>query len=99
MRRTVKLAIMTLALVVATCLIAPPAKALAPAQQENITSGSMIADLFLIRPIGVVATAFGAVVFVASLPFTLTGNNVGQASKVLLEKPAEYTFKRPLGAF
>lgn len=99
MRRTVKLGIMILTLVVATCVLAPPARALDPIQKEDITAGAMIADFFLVRPIGIVATAFGAVVYVVSLPFSLPGGNAHLAAQKLIVKPAKYTFTRPLGAF
>jgi hypothetical protein len=57
----------------------------------------MGADLIIARPVQLLATAVGTVVFVASLPFTLLGNNVGQAGKTLVAGPAKATFARCLG--
>jgi hypothetical protein len=59
----------------------------------------MLADLFLVRPIGLVGSVLGAAVFVVSLPFTLPTGSTGDAAKELLGKPLEYTFNRPLGEF
>ncbi|HAC34973.1 MAG TPA: multidrug transporter [Gammaproteobacteria bacterium] len=57
----------------------------------------MGADLLVARPVQMVATATGLVVFVASLPFTFLGENVGQAGKTLVAEPAKATFVRCLG--
>lgn len=57
----------------------------------------MVVDLVLLRPLGLVATALGAVGFVVSLPFTVPSGSVGEAAHELVLRPAEYTFSRPLG--
>lgn len=57
----------------------------------------MFIDAVLVRPLGVVATALGAVTWVVSLPFSALGGNVGEAADMLIKAPAVYTFKRPLG--
>ena len=64
---------------------------------ETVTAGSMTIDILLVRPLGIVATAVGTVVFVASLPFSLLGGNVGKAGKALVVEPFSFTFNRPLG--
>ena len=61
--------------------------------------GEMIYDAIVVRPLGVVATAVGAVFFVVSLPFSAMGGNIDTASEKLVKKPARFTFKRPLGEF
>lgn len=79
-------------------LAVPPARAL---DQEQLgrdpTAGEMYADGLIARPLSLVATAVGAVVFVVTLPFTLPSKSVDRAAKQLVAKPAQYTFKRPLG--
>jgi hypothetical protein len=68
-------------------------------QDRDLASGKMIADALLVRPLGIVATLAGGVVFVVSLPFSLLGKNTGEAFDRLLVDPATFTFTRPLGDF
>jgi len=64
--------------------------------EEN--SGSMMAaDLVLVRPLGIVATVLGCAVFIVSLPFSALGGNTKEAAQKLIQEPAVFTFKRPLG--
>ncbi|MCG6881287.1 MAG: hypothetical protein LJE96_19355 [Deltaproteobacteria bacterium] len=72
--------------------------------QENVKKlddkgGYMVADLVVMRPLGIVATAAGAVAYVLSLPFSLAGGNEPEARQKLMGDPASYTFTRPLGDF
>lgn len=89
-------------LMIASLLIIPFGSA-ATAQEyfesEDPGGGEMMYDFFVIRPVGIVATAIGSVVFVISWPFSALGNNVDVASQKLVKDPAAYTFKRPLGEF
>lgn len=59
----------------------------------------MSADLILVRPLGLVATVCGSVVFLVSSPFSAMGGNIEEAWDRLVVKPATYTFQRPLGHF
>jgi hypothetical protein len=68
-------------------------------QEEKISAGKMVVDGILIRPLGVVATVAGSVIFVVSLPFSALGGNVKKACKKLVVEPAKYTFVRELGDF
>jgi hypothetical protein len=61
--------------------------------------GYMIGDLVVMRPLGIAATAVGAVAYVISLPFSLAGGNEAEARRKLVMDPAGYTFRRPLGEF
>jgi len=74
---------------------------IAPAQEHlndlDEKAGYMAGDLAVIRPIGIVATAVGAIVYVISLPFSLAGGNEEEARQKLMIEPAKYTFTRPLG--
>ena len=68
-------------------------------QLDEISAEGMAADFFLIRPLGIVATAAGTVLFVASFPFSALGGNIKEASKKMIAEPAHHTFLRPLGEF
>lgn len=61
--------------------------------------GRMMGDLLIVRPISMVGTFLGAVGFVVALPFTLPTGSVGESARVMVAKPFEYTFNRPLGDF
>jgi hypothetical protein len=84
--------------VLTLALAIPPALAL---DQEQVgrepTTAEMYADGLIARPLGVVASVVGAVVFVVTLPFTIPSKSVDSAAKQLVAVPAQYTFKRPLG--
>lgn len=58
---------------------------------------SMMVDFLVLRPLGLVATALGSVIFIASSPFSLLGGNTEAAFKKLVEEPGRFTFTRPLG--
>ena len=61
--------------------------------------GAMAIDLVVLRPLGIVATLGGSILFVLSSPFSLLGGNADDAWESLVVSQAEYTFKRPLGEF
>ena len=61
--------------------------------------GAMIYDMVVVRPIGLAATAIGAVFWLVSSPFSASGDNFDTATEKLVKEPAVYTFKRPLGEF
>lgn len=65
---------------------------------EDRNAVSMMFDLVVLRPLGLVATVVGTAFFVVSLPFSILGGNTGEAAKKLVVEPAKYTFSRPLGA-
>jgi hypothetical protein len=66
-------------------------------QLEQSSGEQMVADLFLVRPVSIVATVFGTACFLVGLPFTATGGNVGESYDKLIAEPAKFTFNRPLG--
>jgi len=51
------------------------------------------------RPLGLFATVAGTALTVVALPFTVPSGSVESSARELILKPAEYTFKRPLGDF
>lgn len=71
-----------------------------PEQMDILSRGEkMLLDALLLRPLGLVATVAGTAVYGVSLPFSLMGGNEAEVRQHLLNEPAKYTFKRPLGEF
>ncbi len=54
-------------------------------------------DAVVARPLGILATGAGAVVWGISLPFSLLGGNAGEAADKLIGGPGRETFVRCLG--
>ena len=71
----------------------------AQAQQidETPSAAAMAFDGLIVRPLTLVATAIGTVIWVATLPFSVLGGNAGEAAEVLVLTPAKATFIRCLG--
>ena len=67
--------------------------------KDEPNGGEMMVDLVIARPLGIVATALGAIVFVVATPFTLATGTWKKSAKKLVGNPAKYTFKRELGVF
>ena len=61
--------------------------------------GRIVVDTVLVRPACFVATVVGSAFFVISLPEAATSKSVRRAAHALVVKPAEATFKSPLGDF
>ena len=59
----------------------------------------MAADFAVVRPLQFISLVTGAVVFVASLPFSALGGNVDEAYNLMIVDSARMTFTRPLGLF
>ena len=68
-------------------------------ESEDPSGGEMMFDLAVVRPVGIVASAVGCVIFVVSSPFSALGGNIDTASEKLIKDPAAFTFKKPLGDF
>ncbi len=86
----------------AALLLSPLSPALRAAehmQAEKPTGGMMMWDTVAMRPLGICATAIGAVFWVVSYPFAYLGGNVDAATEALVQAPFEWTFERPLGQF
>lgn len=92
---------MVLLLIITLVFIPFGTSALAGGQttDEENNGALMVADLLLVRPLGIVATVLGCAVYVVSLPFAAIGGNTKQASQKLVKEPAAFTFTRPLGEF
>jgi ABC-type uncharacterized transport system permease subunit len=91
----------SLALVVVALLVCTTTGSSALAQgqrlEEEATAEGMMADLVLLRPLGIAATAIGTVFFIVSLPFSGPTGSIGVAFQKLVAEPAGFTFARPLG--
>lgn len=79
------------------CMVALPMHAQAEQIDETPSAIEMAFDGLIIRPITLVATVLGSVIWVATLPFSLLGGNAGEAAEVLVIAPAEATFLKCLG--
>lgn len=82
---------------VATCLLTSSVHASVLEVNERPSALAMGTDLLLVRPIGAVVTAVGAVLWVVSIPFTAPTGSQEVAAEVLVAEPARYTFYRCLG--
>ncbi len=93
----------TLVLVMVISLLIIPFGSTAMAAEyfeaEDPSGGAMLFDFVVVRPVGIVATALGAVAYVVSWPFSILGGNSLDAGKKLIAEPMAYTFYRPLGEF
>lgn len=73
----------------------------APAQEEypgqDVSAGTMVLDVAIVRPLGLFAMVLGSAAFVVSLPFSLPTGSVDEAAQMLVVAPTRYTFKRPVG--
>ena len=87
----------TLMILSALILFSLPMHSQAQEIDETPSAAAMVFDGLLIRPLTLVATAIGTVVWVATLPFSLLGGNAGEAADVLVLGPASATFLRCLG--
>ncbi len=67
------------------------------ARNEDPGFFTMTADLVLARPLLLVTTAVGTVIFIVSSPFSALGGNINQAADKLVLEPAKATFVRCLG--
>jgi len=62
-------------------------------------ASAIIADVFICRPLGILALAGGSALYVLSLPFTVPANGKDAAKRTLVLFPYHYTFTRQLGEF
>tara|TARA_R110002072_G_scaffold1369_10_gene11398 strand:+ start:3524 stop:3838 length:315 start_codon:yes stop_codon:yes gene_type:complete len=78
-------------------LLASPTMLQAAQVEENPDGITMMGDLLVARPLGLVLLGLGTVTYVATLPFSLLGGNAGDAGEALVLKPAEEVLLRCLG--
>ncbi len=81
----------------AFCVVA---LALSTAGSPSASDGGAVyvaLDAVVARPVCVAATAIGSVFFVLSLPFAAATKSVKHTANLLVVKPAQAAFSRPLG--
>jgi len=61
------------------------------------STGAVVLDILLLRPLGFCGTILGASAFIISLPITVPFKKTEEASKILVLEPYGYTFERPIG--
>ena len=65
------------------------------AEEMKISNDEMnVVDLFVARPLGIVAAAGGTCLFIASLPFTLPTRSVGDSFNLFVVDPWKFSFVR-----
>ena len=70
-----------------------------PFEAKEKTGEAMVVDVTMVRPLGIVATALGAALWIVGLPFSHLGGNAGESFNKMVAKPANFTFSRPVGDF
>ncbi|MEJ5347647.1 MAG: hypothetical protein WHS46_03040 [Desulfosoma sp.] len=70
-----------------------------PISQKTPDGGIMLADVFLVRPLGMVACVLGLLGTVVAAPFAAAAGNMNEVTQKLVGDPFGYTFERPLGYF
>lgn len=68
-----------------------------PAAEKEVTAEKILADVFFLRPVGMLATIFGAATFLVTLPVTIPTNSHETVGKKLVGDPWKYTFQRKVG--
>jgi len=63
---------------------------------DPLIQGWSLIDLFVARPLGIVAGVGGTVVFVAALPFTIPSGSVGNAADTFITQPFQFSFLREI---
>jgi hypothetical protein len=85
---------------IAALLLAPTAAlATDDVSLDEVTAGSIAADILIGRPLGILAIGVGSTLFAVALPFAAMGRNIGSITRVLVIEPVKYTFSRPVGDF
>ncbi len=67
--------------------------------QYDSGAGGMAVDGLFVRPIALLSTIVGSVVFVLTLPFSAASGNIDEAADTLVMEPARFTFTRCLGCW
>lgn len=86
-----------LKIAVATALLGVSSLASAERIDETPSAGAMVADAVVARPLYFVLSQAGALVYGATLPFTLLGGNADEAAEALVVTPLQAAFVRCLG--
>jgi hypothetical protein len=91
---------MKMQLTTALCILVLLSPGVARAQATNDDGPlAAAADVVLVRPACLAATAIGSALFVVALPFAALSKSVKRTADTLVGKPARATFTRPVGDF
>jgi hypothetical protein len=77
--------------------VVPPALAADQAPYGDRGTEAMLADLVLLRPLGLAAFIAGTGFYIVSWPFSAPAGNSEEVMKKFMADPANFTFSRPLG--
>lgn len=94
---SLKSLITVLSLVIFVAVSAPSPALASESGNEIGDDVSIILDLVVLRPMGLVATVAGVVIFVPSLLISVPTGSVRKTFNALVATPAVYTFWRTLG--
>jgi len=64
------------------------------AQEKSYNDEYNMVDLFIARPLGVIAAAGGTALFILSLPFTLPTRSVEDSFNMFVVEPWKFSFVR-----
>lgn len=67
--------------------------------KNNPSGALMLADLIIMRPLGIAACALGTAGLIVSMPFVAFSGGFNTVVNELLTKPGNFTFERRLGDF
>ena len=63
------------------------------------TFPSVLADILILRPLGIAGLALGTAAAIAATPFALPSGSEGVVGRTLIGDPFDFTFRRPLGVW
>ena len=75
----------------------PPDPTLSGDFTQQFMGERIIVDTFLLRPLGLAATLIGIGSSIPAAPMAVPSNSTDRVGRELIERPFDYTFKRPLG--
>ena len=86
-----------IAVVLGMILLCPgfPGRCTADSYEEK--TETILADVIVFRPAGVILTVGGAALFAVILPATLISGGTRDTAHTLVKTPFDFTFRRPIG--
>ncbi len=90
-----KKTVVVLSVFLLLCSIVPPLYA---ADESAPGGGVMLVDLFIVRPLGLLAIVAGTAASLVATPFAVASGSTGQVYEKLVADPFCFTITRPLGS-
>ena len=81
------------------CIMLSSSMAFADDFKDDVDGFDIAFDSVVFRPLGVVATVGGSILFFISLPISAITDSIEPAAELLVKEPYRFTFIRPLGEF